>query len=507
VTNVETPDQLLRRFYDEEFGFLPTNRSMKPVHVANGLARRLTGKVADHTPLARVLRQFVKNQKGGYVEERDSNEDILEDFGDRFIDSYGNVPSDEALTRFRSLAKETLGADAAVFHDQASFTLSHERMISADPSDQGSGDFLAGLLRAGGDSHPADAAELFVRLLTTENDPWTLTAWPMLDEAKQRDASSGAAVEARSQRLDQLLSTDAAGRLTSPTLRKLRDRYDQLARYEDVRGSKLTALRRLVLFGTFAIHVHMIQRAGEVLPEGPRPIILLDLFDGRRRSLREASAATLQSGFRAVEQLVLYRTEKHLSEAYGDAGGLLGHTFPDGSEFLDAVPYFDTNLAQNFPNQAWAESFWRAGYTGVGTKSAKGFPWHALLGLGRRTGYLLPYDDRGRGGKEHKRYGATAEFAEILVAATVSPGEPVDFDTFLDILRDNFGIVVGRPADFEIIRHNDLRVDRDLARSVSVNETDLRNNLLEFRQLITDIGFAKSYADGRTIVTTNEGRR
>ena len=68
--------------------------------------------------------------------------------------------------------------------------------------------------------------------------------------------------------------------------------------------------------------------------------------------------------------------------------------------------------------------------------TSKDLPWNALLALGRRSGYLLPYDDRGRGGKEHKRYGVNAEFAEVLVAATVAPGDPVDFDDFLDDSRD-----------------------------------------------------------------------
>ena len=93
------------------------------------------------------------------------------------------------------------------------------------------------------------------------------------------------------------------------------------------------------------------------------------------------------------------------------------------------------------------------------------------------------------------------------MAATVAPGDPVEFDVFLDRLRDSFGIVVGRRADFEIIRRNDLQPSGALQRSVSVNESDLRANLTAFRDLIVDIGFAKSYADGRTIVTTDEGRR
>jgi hypothetical protein len=130
-----------------------------------------------------------------------------------------------------------------------------------------------------------------------------------------------------------------------------------------------------------------------------------------------------------------------------------------------------------------------------------------LLALGRRSGYLLPQDDRGRGGKEHKRYGANAEFAEVLVAATVAPGDPLDFDDFLDRLRESFGIVVGRRVDFDIIRRNDLRQGAALQRSVSVNENDLRLNLLAFKNLIIDIGFAKSYADGRTVVTTDEARK
>jgi hypothetical protein len=137
----------------------------------------------------------------------------------------------------------------------------------------------------------------------------------------------------------------------------------------------------------------------------------------------------------------------------------------------------------------------------------QGLPWRALLALGRRSGYLLPYDDRGRGGKEHKRYGANAEFAELLVAATVAPGDPLDFDDFLDRLRDSFGIVVGRRVDFDTIRRNDLRQGAALQRSVSVNENDLRLNLLAFKNLIIDIGFAKSYADGRTVVTTDETRK
>jgi hypothetical protein len=504
ASEIETPKDLLRRIYDEEFGFIPTNTSMKPVHVANGIARRILGAQADFAPLARLLRQYVDNQKGGFKEERNPNSAILEAFGERFTDRFDNPPSDEAMTRFRSLAKDTLGADDAVFPTLASFTLSHARMVTNDISDNGSGDFIASLLIAGAPQRPDTAAALFRELLDSDTDPWTTIAWPLLDIGDEQPAALGATAQLRAERSAALLVTDNTGHFVSPTLRVLRDRYDQLAAYEKAHGSKLTTLRRLVLFGVFATHVHIIRRCHDVVPDGPQPPLLLDLFDGRRRSLREASAATLQAGFRAVEQLVVHRIREHMAAVCGDDPAAFIAALPASDQWNALKQEFGVQFAGSEPVDAIAEAFWKVGYSRVGPKEVQGFPWNTLLALGRRAGFLLPYDNRGRGGKEHKRYGANAEFAELLVASTVTPGDPVDFDDFLDRLRESYGVVVGRTADFEIIRHNDLSPGVAVRRSVSVIETDLRANLHAFRDLIIEIGFAKSYADGRTVVTTDE---
>jgi hypothetical protein len=507
VTELESSGELLRRIYEEEFGFIPINASMKPVHVANGLYRRLCGVSYDHRPLAGVLRQYVKNQRGGVVEERLSNSEVLDRYPDWFTDVHGNRPSDEKMTRFRSLANETLGADAAVFPTQASFTLSHRKMISSDISDNGSGDFIAAFLTAGQPQVKPAAARLIQTLLGDDTDPWTTIAWPLLGAGAERDSPlAGAALE-RAGRATPLLGTDSSGQFESPTLRALRLHFERLAAYEELHGAKLATLRRLIMFGVFTLHVHMIRRCGDHLGHGPRPPILLDLFEGRKRSLREASAATLQGALRAIEQIVIHRIRAELEPLCEDrdAGAYLGR-LPHNSDTARIRTEYSAHLHGDSLD-ALTEAYWVAGYEELGSSSRKGLPWNALLNLGRRAGYLLPYDDRGRGGKEHKRYGASAEFAEIIVAATVAPGDPVEFDVFLDRLRDSFGIVVGRRADFEIIRRNDLQPTGALQKSVSVNENDLRANLTAFRDLIVDIGFAKSYADGRTIVTTDEGQR
>ncbi len=133
-------------------------------------------------------------------------------------------------------------------------------------------------------------------------------------------------------------------------------------------------------------------------------------------------------------------------------------------------------------------------------------PIGAVIELGRRAGFLAPWSNAGRGGKLQKRYTATAEFLETLIAATVEPDDPLEFPEFLDRIRSAFGIVVGRPEDDLTIRQNNLN-DGQFGPTTAINEEDLRRNVQEMRELIIESGYAKAYADGRTIVTTcPEGR-
>lgn len=129
-------------------------------------------------------------------------------------------------------------------------------------------------------------------------------------------------------------------------------------------------------------------------------------------------------------------------------------------------------------------------------------PIGSLIELGRRAGFLAPWSNQGRGGKLRKRYTATAEFLETLVAATVEPDDPAEFPEFLERLRDYFGVVVGRPEDDAVIRHTNLRDEEFWPPVVSINEEDLRRNVEEFRDLLVESGYGKAYADGRTMVTT-----
>jgi hypothetical protein len=483
---------LLEEVYDEEFGFLMTNFSIKPVHVANGLARALTGRTYDTTAVTRLVR----NQTLGVDVEKYPNSEVLTDYAPAFARPHGLEPDALRVTRLRSLAFDVLAADGAVFPTQQSFTLSNERFVTRDPSDVGMGLFIARLLTA----EPTDrteAAAYMCELLQSESDPWTTLALPVLKFGQVRQESPSQEAQERIARSAHLLEA-AEGQLVSPTLRNLRDAYDRLARFERHSGSKLNSLRRLMLFGCFVLYVHAISRWSEREEHAPRPPILLDLFDGTLLSVADASRATLRAAGDAIDGVVRSRFHEHVVTTFGTTANQIGAALPGAGLDTKVETLYQTyREGGTEPADALARAM-----AEDAVDREREAPIGSLIELGRRAGFLAPWSNQGRGGKLRKRYTATAEFLETLIAATVEPDDPVEFPEFLERLRDYFGVVVGRPEDDAVIRRTNLRDDDFWPAIVSINEEDLRRNVEEFRELLVESGYAKAYADGRTMVTT-----
>ena len=400
------------------------------------------------------------------------------------------------MTRLRSLAFDVLAADGAVFPTHQSFTLSNERFVTSDTSDVRMGLFLSRLMTAEPTGR-TEAADYLRELLQSESDPWTTLALPVLEFGTAREEVPSAEVAGRIAKADHLFEA-ANGHLVSPTLRNLRDAYDRLARFERQSGSKLNSLRRLMLFGCFVLYVHAVSRWSERERHAPRPPILLDLFDGTLVSIADASRATLRAAGDAIDGVIRSRFHEHVVTEYGTTDKQIDAALLE-SGLGDVVEarYRTYCAGGTDPADALARAMADDAIDREGEA-----PIGSLIELGRRAGFLAPWSNQGRGGKLRKRYTATAEFLETLVAATVEPDDPVEFPEFLDRLRDYFGVVVGRPEDDVIIRRTNLRDDEFWPAIVSINEEDLRSNVEEFRELLVESGYAKAYADGRTMVTT-----
>ncbi len=486
------PTPLVMQMCDADLGLQPDNYSVKPVHLANGVARALTGKTHDTTALAQTLRRWVRDQRAGVDRESNPTSSILEKYANAFREGTETDPS--RVNVLRALARDVLGADDAVFQqpDKSSYTLANGRFVSLDPSDNRSGLFVAQLLRAGGDG---DAAKVLLECLEDDTDPYSTLAAPLLAlaEARQVPERTGPQAEA----LAALLTTGASGDLVSPTLLALRESYDRLARFERREGSKLNSMRRLVMFGCFVVHIHVISRWSEVVPNAPRPPVLLDLYDGSRLPLRDASRATLRAGGESIEGLIRYRlTEKlgHLDSAA--VARVLSDSEALKKEQAALMAIYDNEVAdpENTPGQALAAAYLNVAFAG-------GHPVNFLTELGRRAGYLTPWANQGRGGKLKKRYGVTAEFLETLVAATVEPDEMLDFGGFLDRLRNSFGVLAGRARDDEAVRTCNLDGTAWTA-ATSIAEEDLRMNVEALRVAVLETGYAREYADGQTVVVS-----
>jgi hypothetical protein len=488
------PYVLLQDVCDREFGFQPLNFSIKPVHVANGLARALTQRSYKTDALARTLRRYVVKQKLGVEQERHPNAEILQAYPDAFEPLRGTAPDPQRLGRLRALALDVLGADSAVFdqEDKSSYTLSNERFITKDPSDRGAGLFLAQLLQAKHED-TNDAEALLLDLLASESDAWTTLALPLLQFGDVREESPDD--KAAGQANSNLLAV-AGVSLQSQTLSTLREYFDRLARFERTGGSKLNSLRRLVLFGCFGLHVHTISRWSERNPERPRPPILLDMFDGAVPSVRDASRASLRAAGDSIEFLILDCFKEYVETVGSTEEDLMSALNDQGADDV-LIKDFQTYLSgDGEPVDALARALVDAAFA-----KAREHPIGSLIELGRRAGFLSPWANSGRGGKQQKRYTATAEFLETLVAAIVEPEDPLEFPEFLDRLSEDLGILVGRPEDDPSIRRNNLASEQ-FGPPTSINEEDLRGNVTELRHLLIETGYGKSYADGRTIVTT-----
>lgn len=493
MSHLETlgPTRLVMRICDADLGFQPDNFSIKPVHLANGLARSLTGTVHDTTALAQSLRRWVRDQRAGVDRESNPTEVILERYGRAFRDGSDTEP--DRVNTLRALARDVLGADDAVFQqsDKSSYTLATAQFVSPDPSDNRTGRFVAELLRAGGDG---DAARFLLESLDDATDPYSTLAAPLLALGTSREAPAKDGPETEA--LAGLLACSSE-KLDSPILRSLRDSFDRLARFEAREGSKLNSMRRLVLFGCFVVHVHTISRWSEVDQGAPRPPILLDMFDGQRLPLRDASRATLRSGGEALERLLTYRLEEKLGHLNSDAvERVLGDADAMGKEQEALRGAYETQRSdpETPPGQALAQAYLNVAFAG-------NQPVNFLTELGRRAGYLTPWANQGRGGRTKKRYGASAEFLETLVAASVEPDEMLDFNEFLDRLRDSFGVLAGRARDDDAVRTCNLH-GISWTSSTSIAEEDLRMNVDALRSALLETGYARAYADGQTVIAS-----
>lgn len=490
--------EVLNGVYDDEIGWRPSSGAIKPVHVANGLTRALTGRIADLT----TLHQFIVWWKQGRVPDEERSYAALVAQDERGI--YRSLADDaEAFDRVRRYLEGLLGTDKAVFPstEKSDLTLTCAQMASRSGNDRGLGDFGATLLRGAPES--AVLADAFVEAAESEipRDPITAAVWPLLDPGARSTTRGQKAIKA----LQRAHNRDV--------VRALRLAARDLASHEQQQGNRLRTLERVVHFVCVATQVHaQALAAGGDLPSR-MPLLmaiggdlhrdlvaageqsLYMMYDQFETWLGEGLAERIRTGKPlAGEDSVLNvdtldgRTIRAVLRRIGVARR--GHTEPD-----------DDTLAQRFADfEAARREFGREDASLViahtlvrcyGREYSSGGPRDFLKALESRTGLVYPhYQGRGM-----RRIRPSTSVLDMLVRACVAVDELVPLEEFLCRLWERFGLVVGG-------RRNSAWDDAEVLheRGVSIDPDALVGNTEALVQQLEGMGLARRYADHVTFV-------
>lgn len=480
-------------------GYSPTSGSIKPVHVANGLCRAALGEYFD----PRVLNETLIRWANRGAEERHSTEDLVQIASDCLGDLA--LPANhQRLNELRELLKGVLGADGAVFdkNENCSYTLTHRTHLTRDHNDRGTGDFLYRLLAVDLGRGSSPVLQLLRDLLAEDSDEISVLSLPLTagEEASSYELDDADAPESLKTK-----GSSEGRTFRSLIARELRAGFDMLGEFERARGSKLHSLRRVVTFASFALVQHVVHRALDYEDgrsfRSARPPMLMDFVQGGWSAIAIASQGTYNLACKAIERMVGYGVRAKLDEEHGARW-----TTRQVEQFVEEVELRGGEKAQDRKRKHFLEVF--RSYAAGGSTIADAFglavvdvmledlsgtPFDFMRALGVRGGLLAPRGQRA----VKKRYAPSPELLEVLLASTVHHDEDLELEQLAERWRDRFGIVTGALASDA----------RDLARWSILDATkeDLVRNAEALRSMLIEIGYARRYADGVTIIRLGHG--
>lgn len=485
---------VLDAVYDEEVGWRPASGAIKPVHVANGLVRAITGEYYDTSKIVEFL---VPTKNGVPLEERTYQRLVVENPRQTFK-CYENGASE--FERARKYSWGLLNADKAVFPkaEFSDLTLTCRQMVSRSGNDRQLGEFGAALLRSGDGA----LANVLIKAVNVDkpDDPLTTLMWPLLP----RDAKPSGKKETVQKALKRSHHKEC--------LAAFQKAADVLAAHEQQQGNRLRTLQHIVHFVCVATYAHAqaLSADGKLAERSP----LLISISGEKRSglalASERSIGRVQSLFEEwlVNKLAArLRDEKPISAdetldelpvdgrsarrvlrtvsmAGRDGGEPDDETLNErAADFEEAKRRYGKDDPAMLMAYALVHSYLR--------EYESGGPRSFLQGLGCRTGLLYPHFE---GATRQKRVRPSVAILDLLVRACVPPRKLVPVEEFLETLWNTFGIVVGGrlgdDGDIDLLKKHKLELDPSL----------LGANKAAFVDLLMGMGLARRFADGVTFV-------
>lgn len=456
---------------EDTWGFVP-NRQVKPVHMANGLFRELMQQ--------RGSPGLLQKAAGGFLSGRTkiTTEQLRQDLLDHVIASGGDGEIDfNRLEGLRAALDVVLNQDRAFFgNGPFTPTLTHHLQVTGDPSDRGTGRFLAHVLLGGSPK----MVKALSKVLQDETDDVFLLTAPLL---KERDAGL---LPDPDPNISNLVSR-------SPILKSVQQAFDTLALHAD-RLDKTSFLQRTVTLACFALHLHLVNASGK--RDAWNPLLLC--APDPSSEIREASRATLrramQEVVRAFEEGVVREYKKSgEDDKDGDGYKTMFRQYVEVDKtagrrrFEQFCQDFDVeSAAAEDPFHAFARAFTQSAFADLGSSA----PIDFTKDIGRLAGLVFP---RGAG-RGDKYYCPAPQFIDALVPSLIEPDDTLTVDDFWHLAWERFGLVSGTLANQDATRLRAWGIPSLSAQHLQENGQRLLNEMVK-------VGYARVYADGMAIVS------
>lgn len=448
-------------------GLQPDTRSIKPVHIANGLFRGLLGKVSD---TARLNRFVVERKADGTVPRGHAMAEIM-----TWLPSLIEATPDEtSLSALRSLYREVVDADSGVFlhkDDMESYSAGFEAFVSADRIGQSAGEFIAVWL----ESIRSPLADVIVSALADVADPVSALCAPWF-------GATSTYVVPFSINDSPALAQRA---LQSHSFEGARAAADTLAMHLESHPNKLSRLRRATLFASLIVIRHLFNLESYYVSNIAQPPMLLAFCEADE--IRSASLMSFTHCTAGMTRFYAWALGGELEQRFDsvDQIALDGPPVYKGKQPVpdEVKDLWEGALAEADVNPPNFQVLGQALYD-IMALQAEADPIFYVRRLGHRTGVLWPPDNF----RPAKYFVFHPDVLDVVVRSCVGPGESVGLQELQTRMWNRWGMVVGgRSDDIRILLNSGI---------YQADTTALAENRNAFASKLVDLEFATLLADG-----------
>lgn len=451
------------------WGFDP-GRQVKPVHFANAFFRAICGQRGNIDILQKASAGY-RNGKGL------ANVEFLPLIRENYIVEEEGTDIYKATSNLRSALDLVLSQDKALYpRFNSSVTLTHFMHTSSDPSDNGTGAFMAEVLA---DSSNQDIVAVLRSSLNKKNDNIYLLTGPLLVEKEL------GALPTASEGIKSIVKDSAH-------LRAIQKAFSRLIKYESIL-EKTVFLQRVITLGCFALYLHLANKKGNGNEKGLVPIFLTS--SDASLEIKEAS----RSSFARARQQIEVSFEEGLREQLRRRG----EDNLNKDQYINLMrswlPNMDLTQTGNKENTYWyrfsedfegnlfgtsntSEAFQKACVRAAFTIQES--PESFCQFIGKNIGLVYPRE----GGRGEKYYSPGPQFLDTLVVSLLEPDEELTIEEFWERAWKDFGVICGARGTTDAGRLGKWGIRQVTPKQLSQNSRRLCSELVK-------MGYVREYAD------------